>query len=41
VSIRGVQRDLVVLSTIFPIGSDDNKPRGWHWIRRIHLPPQQ
>ena len=39
VSLRAVQRDLVALSTISPIGSDDNRPTGWWWIRRVILPP--
>lgn len=31
VTLRTIQRDLVKFSSIFPLISDDNKPRGWSW----------
>ena len=31
VTLRTIQRDLVKLSGIFPLISDENKPRGWSW----------
>lgn len=31
VDLRTVQRDLVSLSLVFPLISDDAKPRGWRW----------
>ncbi len=31
-SLRSVQRDLVELSSIFPIRSDSGNPAGWSWV---------
>jgi len=33
ISHRSIQRDLIKLSSIFPLVRDDNKPAGWSWAR--------
>ena len=35
-SLRTIQRDLVTLSTVFPLASRDGKPMGWFWPK--HAP---
>lgn len=32
VSLRSIQRDLIALSTEFPLDADGAKPQGWSWI---------
>jgi predicted DNA-binding transcriptional regulator YafY len=32
-TLRTLQRDLVALSRIFPLESDDKKPAGWRWCK--------
>lgn len=33
-SLRSVQRDLIELSSVFPLRSDGNNPAGWSWIEK-------
>ncbi len=33
VSLRTIQRDVIALSRVFPLESDEAKPQGWSWSR--------
>lgn len=35
--LRSIQRNLITLSSLFPIGSDENNPRGWYWEKDAKL----
>lgn len=37
IHVRGIQRDLVALSTKFPLQADEGKPQGWSWLANAPL----
>jgi len=37
INVRGIQRDLVTLSTRFPLQADESKPQGWSWLAAAPL----